>query len=88
MNIHKLVEIRARSARTDTHLKYLSHLHKNIKIVDDDPEFKNCIHVSMDNMSDDDLEIILNTFAGQLEYSNKIAISMAKNKNQIFVEVN
>lgn len=87
----KLLELAQRKNRTDDILNKLNELYKSVEIIDGEitDTINKYINVSFENeIKNEDLEVILNLLAGNLEYKNRVPVKIFQNKHQIIVMVN
>lgn len=91
MDIHKINEIATRQGEISILMKYIKMFYDEAKVVDKEPNWEECYNIQFSSkfnmIAEEDLEPILNNFAGICQYKNKIPLEMVKFKNAFYLKV-
>ena len=68
------------------HLAYLKELYNSVELVDKEPNWLNCISLTIDKI-ENELIPILSIAADYLQQKNKIATKIAQTSNVIFIKM-
>lgn len=83
-------KVATRAGETNILMKYIKMYYDELKILDKEPDWSECINIQfVDKLLDDkdSLEAILNNFAGYCQYQNRIPLEMGKFNNVLFLKV-
>lgn len=84
----KIIQAERHSASTKVHFAYLTELYKSVELIDKEPEWENCFNIVVDDGIDNHLNVIFDTAAGYLHHHGKVALSIAKMPNSVFIKTN